>query len=333
MRSKRVIMGFAALLILFFHFYIPGTQGAFESFLCKSAYIGVDLFFLVSGMSLGKRKADGVWAFYGNRLRSTYLPFVVLALIAAVYKKWSVLRFFKVIGGVEFFNRGGGAFLWFLFGILIFYALVPFMARFKEKFPAWSGLALLASWIVLVTVLKLTLKNPATFILWNRFPVFLLGFYYDMLGELMGKITGGAEKWGSKRGMWISLAIYVIVLIAGGFLVAKTGTVPKLQKPIPDFYYVCAIPMVVAIAEILTILTNLKCYPLYPLHLLGAYTLETYGLQMIFGYDIENYLLKATGSSVFSFLITMILIIIMAVVFHMLRGVVARIPALLKKER
>ena len=53
MKSKRVLMGFAALLIFLFHFYIPlSSEGNIFAF----AYLGVDIFFFVSAYSLGKKK-------------------------------------------------------------------------------------------------------------------------------------------------------------------------------------------------------------------------------------------------------------------------------------
>ena len=53
MKSKRVLMGFAALLIFLFHFYIPlSSEGNIFAF----AYLGVDIFFFVSAYSLGKKE-------------------------------------------------------------------------------------------------------------------------------------------------------------------------------------------------------------------------------------------------------------------------------------
>ena len=45
-------MGYAALLIVLFHFYIPVFNNVAETFIYRSAYIGVDLFFFVSASSL-----------------------------------------------------------------------------------------------------------------------------------------------------------------------------------------------------------------------------------------------------------------------------------------
>ena len=88
MKSKRSIMGYAALLIVLFHFYIPVFNNVAETFIYRSAYIGVDLFFFVSASSLSKKSQIDYLPFVANRFRAVYIPFVIFSVIAFVYKKW-----------------------------------------------------------------------------------------------------------------------------------------------------------------------------------------------------------------------------------------------------
>ena len=76
MKSKRSIMGYAALLIVLFHFYIPVFNNVAETFIYRSAYIG---------------QIDYL-PFVANRFRAVYIPFVIFSVIAFVYKKWSFKR-------------------------------------------------------------------------------------------------------------------------------------------------------------------------------------------------------------------------------------------------
>ncbi len=78
-------MGLAALLILAFHFWMPLTASPIEANLYRSTYWGVDIFFFVSAYSLSQRKHISWLQFVGNRLIYVYIPFAVMAVIAAIY--------------------------------------------------------------------------------------------------------------------------------------------------------------------------------------------------------------------------------------------------------
>lgn len=103
MKCRKSLMGLAALLIMIFHFYIPVTKSPFEMAFYRASYIGVDLFFFVSAYSLSQREKISFVPFMKNRLCNVYVPFLVMAGICAVYKKWTWQRFSA--GGI-----GSGAF-------------------------------------------------------------------------------------------------------------------------------------------------------------------------------------------------------------------------------
>ncbi len=329
MKCKKAIMGFAALLIVLFHFYIPFSKNAFELFLFRSAYIGVDLFFFVSALSLGSRKEFKTGSFYLNRLTSTYLPFVVLAVIGALYKKWSLVKFIEVIFGVTLFKEGGGSFLWFLPGIMIFYLLTPLIYKLKKKLGLKALPLLLAGWFALVLLLEYAFHYTTIFVLLNRMPIFLIGFFYDCRPKLELKKI-------------FRFLLILLVLLAGGYIVFKFGTTTRLLKPVKDFYYVIAIPYCLAIVELFDLVCSSLPFRLLPLEFVGGFTLELYGLQMIFGYDIEKALFKTAfyknmplaqnvkGLPIF--LITAVILIVLAFLYHLLRVGVKKLFKLIKEK-
>lgn len=304
MKCKKSIMGLAALLILVFHFYIPLGTSNLEMFFYRSAYIGVDLFFFVSAYSLGTREKIKYGSFIGNRFYYIYFPFAIMALIATLYKKWSFGRFVKILTGVEFYKRGGGAFLWFVIAIMLLYLIAPLLVKLKTKFGIWALPMTLVGWLALAALFQYVLKTRTVFIMINRLPIFLIGMFYEEYRKLDWK------KW--------KLPVALVEFVVGCVLVYKWGTTVRLSKPFFDMYYIVAIPMVVGIVGIFDALSELLAIRNVPLMLLGKITLELYGFQMIFGYDIEQKIFKLTKGKLLSFLATVFILIAVAALFNAL---------------
>lgn len=302
MKSKKAVMGFAALLIVMYHFYIPVFKNPAENFFYRGSYIGVDLFFLVSAVSLGKQERIEFLPFMKNRLKGVYIPFVIMSLIMFFYKKWPAQRLLTVLCGADFINRGGGSFLWFAPGIMLFYLISPFLVMLKRKFGIKGLPVMLAGWFVICTALQYGLNYSKAFILLNRLPVFFLGLYYDRLSV---KNTGKFR-----------LAADAALIAAGAFLVYRFGLNIRLNKPFADIYYVIAIPEIMAVADITDWIS--EKIRLVPLEFIGTFTLELYGLQMIFGYDIEGKILKASGMPAAAFFGVIGILLIMAFIFSRL---------------
>lgn len=299
MKCKKSLMGLAALLILVFHFYIPFTGTDFEKSLYKGAYLGVDIFFFVSAYSLSRRGIYSYFGFLKNRLLKIYVPFVLFSVVGFIYGKWEITRFLKVISGVEFFTKGGGAFLWFFIGIMIFYFLAPFMvkAKFKFGFPAMGVMLLL--WLALVVLLEYVFKYRPLFILVNRLPIFVLGLYYDRIRDVMH----------TKAGVIIS----TLGLICGYAAVYKYASFQLLNKPVYNTYYIVALPFVFFLIVIWDYVSDRATIKNVPLNFLGGFTLELYALQMIFGYKIETSVLgKLTIFKPCAFWITAVILVVMA---------------------
>lgn len=303
-------MGLAALLILIFHFWI---QTANTPVIIKGAFVGVDIFFFVSAWSLGKQKEIKFLPFMKNRLIAIYIPFVLLAIISSLWNHWSFKKFFFVITSVEFFKKGGGAFLWYLTGILFVYAATPLLIKLKCRFK-WIGFCImLAFWLAFTGVLQFVFGYTKIFILTNRMPVFFIGLYYKELRDCISKK--------------IRLILALCCTLLGLYLVYRFGTSIRLHKPFVDFYYIMAIPLVFGLVELIDLLTDVTNYRFYILSFIGNLTLEIYGLQMIFGYNIESALLKAMGKnmSIPVFLITILILITMAFILNMIFKLLRRI--------
>lgn len=308
MKSKRAIMGFAALLVVMYHFYIPVFRNSIETFLYRGSYIGVDLFFLVSACSMGKQDKIEFLPFIKNRLKGVYIPFIIMALMMFFYKKWKIKKLLLVLCGADFIMSGGGSFLWFAPGIMFFYLITPFLVMLKRKLGLKGLPVMLAGWFLLCLVLQYGFGYNKAFILLNRLPVFFLGLYYDRLSV---KNTGKFR-----------IAADIALLALGAVLVYRFGTNIRLNKPFADMYYVLALPEIMAAADIIEMIS--EKIRLVPLEFIGAFTLELYGLQMIYGYDIEAAILKASGKPAAAFSGVIAILIVMAFIFSkiikLLRG-------------
>ena len=318
MRCKKEIMGLAALKIVLYHFYIPFGNSMPEVFMIKSTYIGVDLFFFVSACSLANRSKNNFnyGQFIFNRFTMIYLPFVALSIIGAIYKKWAIADFFKVILGVQFVQKGGGSFLWYFIGIMIIYLLVPLFVFVKNKFKLYGLGILMVFWVLVSCLFQFAFPSPQLFILINRLPIFFIGMYYEEL--VRANIT--------KLGKWVPWVISLVLMGVGMVLIYKFATVYRLIKPFSDMYYIIAIPMILGTVILIDVITTAleKKYKSKILKFIGGITLELYGLQMIFGYDIEIKFLKVVPVKQLAFVGVVIILIALAFIFN-------RIIALIRK--
>jgi len=318
MKSKKSLMALAAILILIFHFWMPLTASLIETNIYKSTYLGVDIFFFVSAYSLSQRKHISWLQFISNRLLYVYVPFAVMCLIAALYKGWTLQKLVLTLCGVSFFVAGGGSFLWFAIAIMIVYMVAPGMLVLREKFGYWSALIVMATWLVLVCALQFGVGYTNVFILLNRIPIMLLGFFYDDIRKLLAKRY--------------ALVGIVAGLIAGAFITYNFCGNVRLNKPIAEVYYILVIPFTVSFIMLIDYISARVSFGCKPLEFIGGFTLELYGMQMIFGYDIEKAVFRnlktvipMTAAKLVSFLITACALILIAWVFSLPKKYLGRV--------
>lgn len=294
MKNRKSVMFISALLILIFHLWVNVTNAEAERFIRAISYIGVDMFFFLSAYSLGKRDVCDYKEFILKRFNSVYLKFVIFAVIAFVYSGWKINKLLSVVTGYELFVRGGGAFLWFLPSIMLFYILVPFLQKADNKNRKLTiTLSLLIWFVVGILVTSLT-KYKAMFIFFNRIPILLLGFYASrIMNEKQIILTD------SKRIVYgiVSLAVGIVCLYLFGYK-------NRLITPIYDLFYVTAIPASVGLILLSELIPEKKL-----ISVLGSATLEIYAVQMIFGFNIANIVIKTiTRSSALHILLINILV-------------------------
>lgn len=283
MKNRKSIMAFSALLILCYHLWANVNHSTAEKLILQTSFVGVDMFFLLSGYSLAKRDAGPYFKFAWSRFKAVYLKFIIFSLVALVYsgvilgakRAWNVPRFFRVISCVELFQKGGGSFLWFLPAIMLFYLLFPVFQRCDKK-NRWVTLAaVLILWCAVSWFVTYRTNYKRMFIFWNRLPVFLLGFYIQK-----------ADRWciqhiDKKKIPLIKLLAGVALVAIGYCIVYKWGFTVRLKTPFVDMFYLTGIPLSVGFVLLTSFIPEVA-----PIKWFGSSTLETYAIQMIFGYNI-----------------------------------------------
>ena len=260
--NKKFLQVIAAFQILFFHLWAPITSTQIEQFVLKTAYVGVDMFFFLSAYSLAGREIDYV-PFLKDRVLKLYAKFAFFVLIMALFSKsFGVIRAVKSLTFIEFFQKGGGAFLWFIPAILIFYAVYPLFLKWNSRFKViW----VLLIWLTGSVFAEHVLSYTAVFIFTNRIPVILAGYLFKTYCTKNNNLRRS----------------FIVLIPLGALLLHMYGFKVRLNFPIKDMFYVLAIPSVIGLV---TLSSYVKKYAVT--ESLGSITLELYAVQMIFGQRI-----------------------------------------------
>lgn len=334
MQNKKTIMAFSAMQIMIFHLWVYIFMGnELEIFLRQTAFVGVDIFFFLSAFSLGSREITGYTSFMAGRFKAVYLKFLIFAVVAYIYKGWSLGYFFQVITGIDLIKKGGGAFLWFLPAIMVFYAIFPLIQRCDRKNRIVTFLTMIGIWLVVGLVLTVQKKCGHIFIFWNRIPIFMLGYYCaasKKVRALFGKGDNGIEhnkasNCKERRGNTVSIntirVIVGIILTVIGLVMAYFSAFKlRLQVPIKDMFYITVIPVSVGLVLLVGMIPEIKA-----IQVIGAATLEIYAVQMIFGYDIANKVLMISENSGITNLVTIFVVVAVSVALQSLYKVAMNI--------
>lgn len=260
--NKKFLQVIAAFQILFFHLWAPLTSTQIEQFILKTAYVGVDMFFFLSAYSLAGREIDYV-PFLKDRVLKLYAKFAFFVLIMALFSKsFGVIRAVKSLTFIEFFQKGGGAFLWFIPAILIFYAVYPLFLKWNSRFKViW----VLLIWLIAGVFSEHVLSYTAVFIFTNRIPVILAGYLFKTYCTKNNNLRRS----------------FIVLIPLGALLLHMYGFKVRLNFPLKDMFYVLAIPAVIGLVTLSSYVK--KCAVTDSL---GSITLELYAVQMIFGQRI-----------------------------------------------
>ena len=275
--NKKFLQVIAAFQILFFHLWAPITSTQIEQFVLKTAYVGVDMFFFLSAYSLAGREIDYV-PFLKDRVLKLYAKFAFFVLIMALFSKsFGVIRAVKSLTFIEFFQKGGGAFLWFIPAILILYIIYPLFLKWNSRFKViW----VLLIWLTGSVFAEHVLSYTAVFIFTNRIPVILAGYLFKTYctGNRDAIMPDNNKM---NRTIQILRRSWILLIPLGALLLYMYGFKVRLNFPIKDMFYVLAIPTVLGLV---TLSSYVKKYAVT--ESLGSITLELYAVQMIFGQRI-----------------------------------------------
>ena len=303
MQNKKTIMVVSALFILIFHLWVNITTFIEESIIRQICVVGVDLFFFVSAYSISKKKEIIYKDFIINRLTDIYLKFILLTIIYVIYTSKGLLDFIKIILGIDLFTKGGGSFLWFLPSIMIIYVLLPLYKNIDNKYKKLCPIISFVLFLILSISLSTFTNYSEIFILLNRIPIIMLGYYiakYNVLEILRNKK--------------IIYAITTLLLVLIGYIISYKTIFNRIEIIyLYDIKYILNIPLELGLIMLLDLIKDNKVTSL-----LGSITLELYGLQMIFGFKLANKLFISLKNSILVNIVTFIIIILLSLIMYYL---------------
>lgn len=267
-KTKKPIMGLAALLIILFHLF-PVIRGGLLSnilsFIVKTAYIGVDIFFFMSGYMAYFSKTDNYSAYIKRKIFNIYPVFIFSCILYVLMGGLSPNGVLLTLSGAELFMKGGASFLWFVPAIMIFYLFVPLYKKLPDK--NIKIILTLILWIVLMIFMEHIFDNHSVNIFLCRLPIILIGF---ALAKYEGRLKKSYE-----------LILSLFLLFIGTFLTWKFCYMLKAEFLVSDIFYVIAIPYVLGIILLADfVFSRIR---VYIFEFLGGMSLELYCFQMLFG--------------------------------------------------
>lgn len=296
MNNKKMLMAVSAIMIIIFHLWIYlFNANIFEVYLKQICFIGVDIFFFVSAYNIGKKNLE-YKKFIKNRFLNIYLKFVFFALVACIYQNWNVLKLFKVIIGLDFILKGGGAFLWFVPALMIMYLLLPLYKYFDEKYGVKTFIVTLILYVSILLLFNLV-NYKEIFIFLNRMPIIIIGYYFAKW-NVFEKLRMNKVKY---------MIISVLLFICGTFISYFVFVDHFKLLFFNDIFYITAIPLILGLILLIDLLPNNKIS-----NFLASFTLELYAIQMIFGFNIANNIYSFTNNIIITNISTIIIVIIIS---------------------
>ncbi|MDO4198188.1 MAG: acyltransferase family protein [Erysipelotrichaceae bacterium] len=292
MFNKKFIQFLGVILILVFHLYSRISSSSLETFIVSSAYIGVDLFFMCSAYSLSKKDHIEYISFIKDRFRHIFIKFIIFAFIYSflIYRPSYVYsaplyllcidRFLSIVSGIEFIEKGGGAFLWFLSAIMIFYILYPLFINWKNRYKTY----IVFIGYIIIRLLLMYLNYDNLFILLDRVPLVLVTY------------------------IMVDKKIYIDWKY--GFMMIVMGVlIMYVYRNTLNYLY--GIPLCIGMAVLSRYVKENRI-----IDMIASASLEIYALQMMIGTDIYKLIYRFTGISFIINIILFMVIIIMGIMIN-----------------
>ncbi len=182
-------MGYATFLIMFFHLWINIFSnvivlGKVESFIKNVSYYGVDIFFMMSAISVyhSMHKDEDIIHFYKKRCSRLLLPWLVCGIWTSIDSKWSLLTLLKNITGINFFFKSIYSFKWYMIAISLVYLLFPFYYKLFEKVKDKRifTIVFIVIWTIGFSLGKDVIRSDFYGFIY-RIPIFSVGVYLGYL--------------------------------------------------------------------------------------------------------------------------------------------------------
>jgi len=295
------------LYILVYHLWTFIGNSSIEAFIIRIGFIGVDIFFFLSAYSMSGKEIS----YKKSLIRAglIYVKFFVFAVIYALYNSISFSDFVKTVTGLDLFLSGGGSFLWFAPAFIIFTLLFPLFCRSKFKYK-WA--VLLGVWFTVGILISQLTAYKAIFIVVNRIPVILAGYYAKKLPATNKKKTA-----------LIGSALTITGIAILYFFYFKL----RINEPVTDIFYITGIPLCLGLAMLSGLMKESKV-----LRFLSTFTFELYAVQMIVGFDLAVLFYDLTELPVITNILTFISVLAISYIAYLLLSLLLSVPERIKER-
>lgn len=301
-RDRTSLMGCAMIAIMLFHeYFIP--QYTVTHFFRLYGHWGVEMFLLISGFGIAHSLSkNNTRRYYGNRAKRL----IPSCLIAGLCKYFLGLAGFIEIKTQSFLLLVTNIYLWYIYAIVVYYAMAPLIYRLLKRY---STLALLAICLASVLCRFIPLESHPEYLVnklaWvnARLPIFVLGMYLALKPlkiNLRTLFLAGLP--------FLAVSMALIIL-------RKLGHVWNLP-----FDYLLMLPATLSICivghESIRLINRLKCGAV--LEFFGKYSLELYLWHEFVYWNIdEHYFFKELSMPV-KFLTGVVVSILLAYLTHVI---------------
>ena len=220
-RHRSELMGFAMLIIVMFHIFVP-RQSAFFG-LHRLGNSGVDIFLFLSGIGMWyswtKTANPSTLQFFKRRFARIYPAWLITALLfygndyLTVRQRSTSLT---DLAGDVLFNWGywldADYSFWYIPALMVLYLLTPFYLRLIVRHPVYRWLPVLAVvWscvVQWVPAVHGAVGHVEAF--WSRIPIFLIGINMGQAVKERQAIEGG--------GVWMPAIAFTATLAVSIYL-------------------------------------------------------------------------------------------------------------------
>jgi len=255
--------------------------------------IAVDIFFFFSGLCLGLsvNKHDyqntGWKNYYKRRLSRIFLPYLIICipyyLWAAAFESSGgvakkVAVFFANLSSASFWLRGTQT-TWYVYGILVFYALFPAIYTFVKRNVFWKRITLLLGMVLFAVLAAYVPILKHSLIVWARLPIFTIG------------VISGTEQYKDRGPKTREVVVAVIIVVMIGWITSKSELSESFN--IPSVYRLLLyIPLTVALLLLLSMVGK----KIGVLEWVGSVSLEVYLIHITLLHPLRYYgIMDAVG--------------------------------------